>query len=74
MAEKMFEELTHKRATRGKHVVLHKYWKGIAATILNKADRRHYMNMMLDATVTEITEKHKKRKDNNTNKGEPVDE
>jgi hypothetical protein len=55
--------ITRKQATRGKKVLLHGYWKGIASTIPDKASRRHYLNMMLDATVSEIESKNKKRKE-----------
>ena len=61
--EKVGQPKTKRQATRGKIVRLHKYWKGVAA--LNHTDpqkRRHYLNMMLDATVSEIEEKNKRRK------------
>lgn len=63
MSEKTTMPKTKRESTRGKVVKLHKYWKGIATTIQNKADRRHYLNMMLDATVSEHEAKMKKRKD-----------
>lgn len=46
------ETTSRKKATRGKTVKLHKYWKGIASTILDKAERRHFLNMCIDAYVT----------------------
>jgi hypothetical protein len=62
--EKPLAETTSRRkATRGKHVALHKYWKGIAATFVDKAQRRQYLNMMLDATQSEVEAKLAKRKD-----------
>lgn len=42
--------ITKRQATGGKVINLHQTWKGIAECMMNKADRRHYINMMLDAT------------------------
>ena len=42
--------LTKRQATQGKKINLHKQYKGIATTIRDKADRRHYLNMMLQMT------------------------
>jgi len=56
------DTITKKQATRGKHVSLHKYWKGVAGNFLNKADRRHYLNLMLDAVSSEHEWKTAKRK------------
>lgn len=50
--EKTIQTKTKREATRGKAIRLHKYWKGIASTILDKSERRHFLNMMIDATVS----------------------
>lgn len=55
--------LSKRAATRGKVVKLHKYWKGVAASIINKESRRQFLNLMLDATMTEIENKQRKQKD-----------
>ena len=55
--------MTKKRATKGKVVKLHKYWKGVAANILDKQSRRNYLNLMLDATVSEHEAKTRKTKE-----------
>lgn len=63
--------ITKKKATRGKHDTLHGYWKGIAATFVNKEDRRHFLNMMLDAVVSEKEAKENQRRSrDNKDKGE----
>lgn len=64
--EKSIPVMTKKQATRGKLVKLHKYWKGIASSIIDKKARRQYINMMLDATVSEIEAKNKKKKERET--------
>lgn len=60
---------TKRQATRGKHITLHGYWKGIAATFINKADRRHFINMMLDAVQSEKEAKENAKRAK-TKKGE----
>ena len=62
--------MTRKQASRGKAMKLHKYWKGIASTILNKTSRRQYLNMMIDATMAEHEAKMKKRKEKDTGSDE----
>ena len=54
---------TRKEASRGKAVKLHRYWKGIAARIVDPHARGQYIRMMIDATQSEIEHKNKKRKE-----------
>lgn len=54
---------TLREITRGKKISLPKSYKRIAAGILDKKDRRTYINSMLDAIVTETTWKMTRRKD-----------
>lgn len=49
----VYTPITKRQATGGKIVKLHGYWKGIAEGIIDKADRRHYLNMMIDAIRTQ---------------------
>mgnify|MGYP001767582603 CR=1 FL=1 len=70
MTEKqLVPPMTKRQATRRKVVKLHKYWKGVASTILNKQDRRQYLNMILDATMSEHENKMKNRKEGKDNQG-----
>jgi hypothetical protein len=57
------EMKTRKEASRGKTVKLHRYWKGIAAMIVDPHARGQYIRMMVDATQSEIEHKNKKRKE-----------
>jgi hypothetical protein len=57
------QEKSKAQIVQGRTWKLHKYWKGIMATILDPHERGHYKRMMLDATLTEHTEKNKKRKE-----------
>lgn len=71
MAEKLLATPTSKKkATRGKHINLHRYWKGIAATFIDKAARRAYLNMMIDATVSEHEAKTKKHREKDNSSDE----
>ena len=58
--------ITRRKATRGKTMKIHGYWKGIASTILNKADRRHFLNMMIDAVMCEKEAKENSRRNRDT--------
>ena len=69
--EKLVDPITKRKASRGKHMNLHGYWKGIAATFVNKADRRHFLNMMIDAVMCEKEAKENARRNrNDKDKGE----
>ena len=70
--EKLMTPPTSRRqATRGKVVKLHKYWKGISTNFSNKEDRRHFLTMMIDATVSQM-ELSKRRTDKSESKNEAV--
>jgi hypothetical protein len=61
--EKVTPTMTKRQATRGKVVSLHKYWKGISISSFAQGslDRRHYLNMMLDSTATQVEDKQRGR-------------
>lgn len=63
MSEKQFKEpMTKKRATQGKKVKVHKEFKGQIAMIMDKAVRRHILNMHLEMLATEDERKTMKNK------------
>lgn len=49
--DKTIEPLTKRGAVGGKAVHLKKQYKRIAASFIQPDQRRHYLNMMLQATV-----------------------
>lgn len=60
--EKKYQPKSTREITGGKVIKLHKYWKGIAARFIDKAQRRMYLNSMLDATIAEHDSKMNARK------------
>lgn len=59
--EKVRQPRTRREITRKLKVNLPTMNKRVAETIINKADRRHYINMCLDAIITEREMKMRKQ-------------
>lgn len=57
----LIKTMTKRQATRGKIVRLKTEAKAQAALITNRADRRHYLNLQLDAASVETEGKNAAR-------------
>lgn len=57
---------TKKQITQGRKVHVPKYYKGIMTTFKNKADKRLYLNMVLDMLITQEAMKKMKVKEKDT--------
>ena len=61
--KKVVETLTKRKATNGEIIKLSKSAKRVASGILDKAQRRQYINMQLDATRSQKLNSQRRNKE-----------